>query len=193
MAWPIFKIASEASRTAPVGSIPTRSRHFPRHVVRPWLPLLLCLAGAPLAAQDSTRAAAPPADTSRTSADSAILHRPSATGNMLKSLLVPGWGQLSLGRELTALIFIAGEAGTATMVVQSQRDLNRAREAGDSALMDKYHQKREDWLVYMGINHVLSALEAYVSAKLWDFPPDLDLRAGPEGISAGASIPIRIR
>jgi hypothetical protein len=155
--------------------------------------LLLCLAAAPLSAQDSTRAAAPPVDTSGTSADSAILHRPSATGNMLKSLLVPGWGQLSLGRELTALIFIAGEAGTATMVVKSQRDLNRARDAGETALKDTYHQKREDWLVYMGINHVLSALEAYVSAKLWDFPPDLDLRAGPEGISAGASIPIRIR
>ncbi len=112
---------------------------------------------------------------------------------MLKSLVVPGWGQLSLGRELTALLFIAGEAGTATMVVKSQHDLNRARNAGDEVLIDQYTRKREDWLVYMGINHVLSALEAYVSAKLWDFPAELDLKAFPGGLSAGASIPLHLR
>lgn len=163
-------------------------------MLRAWFAaLLLFLTAIPLAAQDTTAAAPPAADSTGRSPDTAVLHRPSATGNMLKSLLVPGWGQLSLGRELTALVFIAGEAGTVTMVVKSQRDLDRARAAGDQTLIDQYHQKREDWLVYMGINHVLSALEAYVSAKLWDFPPDLDLRAGPGGLTAGASIPIRIR
>jgi hypothetical protein len=163
-------------------------------MLRAWFAAsLLFLAAIPLAAQDTTAAAPPAADSAGRSPDTAIPHRPSATGNMLKSLLVPGWGQLSLGRELTALVFIAGEAGTVTMVVKSQRDLDRARAAGDQTLIDQYHQKREDWLVYMGINHVLSALEAYVSAKLWDFPPDLDLRAGPGGMTAGASIPIRIR
>jgi hypothetical protein len=106
--------------------------------------------------------------------------------------VVPGWGQLSLGRELTALVFIAGEAGTLTMVIKSQKDLNRARDAGDVELIDKYTKKREDWLVYMGINHVLSALEAYVSAKLWDFPGDLDLQVAPGGIGAAARIPVRI-
>lgn len=163
-------------------------------MLRAWFAAsLLLLPAIPLLAQDTTAAAPPAADSTGRVADPAGLHRPSATGNMLKSLLVPGWGQLSLGRELTALVFIAGEAGTVTMVIKSQRDLDRARAVGDQALIDRYHQKREDWLVYMGINHVLSALEAYVSAKLWDFPPDLDLRAGPGGMTAGASIPIRIR
>lgn len=157
-----------------------------------WLCAIVLLAGASgLAAQDS--AAATPADSGRVAPDSVSRHKPSATGNMLKSLVLPGWGQLSLGRELTALVFIAGEAGTATMVVTSYRDLKRAREAGDQVLIDQYQRKREDWLVYMGINHVLSALEAYVSAKLWDFPPDLALEAGPRGFSAGATIPFRIR
>lgn len=152
----------------------------------------LMLAVAPVGAQDST-AARPPADTTHLATPDAVgLHKPSATGNMLKSLVLPGWGQLSLGREVTALVFIAGEAGTLTMVIKSQKDLNRARDAGDTELIDKYTQKREDWLVYMGINHVLSALEAYVSAKLWDFPGDLDLQVAPGGIGATARIPIQI-
>ncbi len=30
----------------------------------------------------------------------------------------------------------------------------------------------DDWLVILGFNHLMSGLEAYVSAHLWDFPPD---------------------
>lgn len=152
----------------------------------------LVLTAASLRAQDST-VAAPVADTVQLAAPDAVVgHKPSATANMLKSLVVPGWGQLSLGRELTALVFIAGEAGTLTMVIKSQKDLNRARDAGDTELIDQYTRKREDWLVYMGINHVLSALEAYVSAKLWDFPGDLDLQVAPGSVGAAARIPIHI-
>lgn len=151
----------------------------------------LMLSVAPARAQDST-VARPAPDSAQLPAPELAVHKPSATGNMLKSLVVPGWGQLSLGRELTALVFIAGEAGTLTMVIKSQKDLNRARDAADSVLIDQYSKKREDWLVYMGINHVLSALEAYVSAKLWDFPGDLDLQVTPGGIGAAARIPVHI-
>jgi hypothetical protein len=155
-----------------------------------WAALLIVASAAPMAAQDS--AAVIPRDTVPPLAQASARKKPSATGAMLKSLVLPGWGQLSLGRELTALVFIAGEAGTGTMVVRSQRDLNRARDLADEALIDQYTQKREDWIVYMGINHVLSALEAYVSAKLWDFPPDLSLDVGPGRIGAGASLRFRI-
>jgi glucose/arabinose dehydrogenase len=151
----------------------------------------LMLAATAACAQDSTTAVPAAADTVQpAAAEVPAGQKPSATGNMLKSLVVPGWGQLSLGRELTALVFIAGEAGTLTMVIKSQKDLDRARDAGDAELIDQYTRKREDWLVYMGINHVLSALEAYVSAKLWDFPGDLDLQVTPGGVGAAVRIPL---
>jgi hypothetical protein len=119
---------------------------------------------------------------------------PSPTGALLKSLMLPGLGQLSLGRELTAGVFIAIEAGTLAMVVKSQRDLNAANELGDQVAIDDAKRKREDWLVLMGLNHALSALEAYISAHFWDFPADLDLRAVPGGgFSAGATVPFRLR
>jgi hypothetical protein len=79
------------------------------------------------------------------------------------------------------------------MVIKTQREINRAEAAGDLATVEDKKRTREDWLVYMGINHVASALEAYVSAHLWDFPGELELRAAPGRFSASASIPLRIR
>ena len=162
--------------------------------------LALCTAGAGRsAAQDSTAArtdsAAPIPDSlaSAVPADSASRRGPSPTGALLKSLIVPGLGQITMGRKLTAAVFLAFEGATLGMVIKTQRDINRAEAAGDLATVEDKKRKREDWLVYMGINHVASALEAYVSAHLWDFPGELELRAAPGGFSASASIPLRIR
>ena len=188
MARPIFKIVMETPRAAPVGSIPTRSRHFTTALL-----VALAVAGTAsgVIAQDSIPA---PADTVRPdSAVAAARRGPSPTGALLKSLLVPGLGQLSLGRELTAAVFVAFEGTALTMVIRTQRDIDRAEAAGDSALAQSRRRRREDWLVYMGVNHVASALEAYVSANLWDFPGELQVRVVPGSVGASASIPVRFR
>ena len=191
VARPIFKIVMETPWAAPVGSIPTRSRHF---FARLLLAAALAVAARPLAAQDSV---ATPADTLRADsvrADTVRRRGPSPTGALLKSLIVPGLGQITLGRELTAAVFVAFEGTAHAMVLKAQRDVDRAEAAGDLALAESRKRRREDWLVYMGINHVASALEAYVSANLWDFPGELQIRAAPGGgVGASASIPIRIR
>ena len=44
----------------------------------------------------------------------------------------------------------------------------------------------------LGFNHLMSALEAYVAAHLWDFPGDLQIRAGPGQVGGGVSVPVRI-
>jgi hypothetical protein len=126
-------------------------------------------------------------------ADTTALRRPSPTGALLKSLILPGLGQITLGRKLTAVVFLAAEGATLGMVIKTQRDIDRAEAAGDLATVEDKKRTREDWLVYMGINHVASALEAYVSAHLWDFPGELQLRAAPGGFAATASVPVRFR
>ncbi len=184
----------ETPPAAPVGSIPTRSRHFRLVLVL----LALAASGATRAeAQDSAlvrpdsagAALVAAADT----ADSTARRGPSPTGALLKSLIVPGLGQITLGRKLTAVVFLAFEGATLGMVIKTQREINRAEAAGDLATVADKKRTREDWLVYMGINHVASALEAYVSAHLWDFPGELQIRAAPGGLSAAASIPLRVR
>jgi hypothetical protein len=224
----------EAPLVAPVGSIPTRSRHpLPavklhrtaepllqptehlillaaclgrRRVVA--LALLVGLAAAPsapLAAQDSLgvpradTAAAAPADTARTQPDTTVRRPPtSPTGAMLRSIVLPGWGQFHLGRKLTGGLFVAFEGVTLGMVLTKQsqlRALERAAAEGaedTEAIQDK-RQEREDWIVLMAFNHLLSGLEAYVSGHLWDFPGDLRLQALPGGVGGSVTLPIRIR
>lgn len=199
VARPVFKTASEAPRASLVGSIPTRSRHLSL------LAVLALLAGfaPPVHAQDPvpepSDSAAPDsipavAPAPAAVADTSVPSGPSPTGALLKSLVLPGLGQITMGREVTAGVFIAIEAGTLAMVLKSQRDLDAANELGDEAAIDAAKRKREDWLVLMGFNHALSALEAYISAHLWDFPADLELRATPGGgFSAGATVPFRLR
>ncbi len=158
-----------------------------------------------LAAQDSAAVARPdsaaviPADSLAALADPGAVdssRAPSPTGAMIKSLLIPGLGQITLGRKLTAAVFVAFEGAALAMVIKSQRELNDAREASggeETPLVTEKIRKREDWLVLMGVNHVLSGIEAYVSAHLWDFPGDLQIQAVPGGVRAAASLPLRIR
>jgi hypothetical protein len=167
------------------------------------------LASAPLAAQDSTGvrpirpdsllAPAPDSASSTVAGptaaiDSALLIRPpvSAMGAFWRSLLIPGWGQAKLGRKTAGAFFLAAEGVTLGMVLTTSSQLNYL-EATNSGSVDSKKQQHEDWLVLLGLNHLLAAMEAYVSAHLWDFPGDLSIQAAPHGGVAGAvSMPVRL-
>ena len=207
MVWPVFKTATETPTVAPVGSIPTRSRHLSQAPIRSiaWLALGLgALLAAPIraAAQDSTAAApdsavvtpgdsAPVALRPATAADSLAL-RTSPMGAFWRSFLLPGWGQARVGRKLTAGIFLAWEGTTLAMSLKTRHELAYLRRTGSGRAEDK-RREHEDWLVLLGFNHLLAGLEAYVSGHLTDFPPDLRLQAMPGGLGASISIPFRVR
>ena len=192
---------------APVGSIPTRSRHLSLVTLRPatWLVFGLgALLAAPvrLAAQDSTAAirdsaAAAPGDSAAlasrpaTAADSLAL-RTSPMAAFWRSFLLPGWGQARVGRKLTAGIFIAWEGTTLAMSLKTRHELAYLRRT-NSVRADDKRREHEDWLVLLGFNHLFAGLEAYVSGHLTDFPPDLQLQAVPGGVGASISIPFRVR
>ncbi len=176
--------------------------------------LLLCglASAAPAAAQDSTgvpmpapdalQAPAPGADSAastgaapRYAVDSVPIIRPplSPMGAFWRSLLIPGWGQAKLGRKTAGAFFLAAEGLTLGMVLTTSSQLNYLEET-NSGSVDSKQQQYEDWLVLLGLNHLLAAMEAYVSAHLWDFPGDLSIQAAPHGGVAGAvSVPVRLR
>ena len=162
------------------------------------LPLIGLAAGlmaGPLRAQDSTavepdtaRAAAPAA----TAAVSELGRLPVAPGAALwRSLLLPGWGQALLGRKLAAGLFLGAEGLTLGMVVKTARERAYFRQTG-SARAEAKIQEQQDWLVLMAFNHLLSGLDAFVSAHLADFPRDLRIRAVPGGLGASFSATFRI-
>jgi hypothetical protein len=167
---------------------------------------LLVLSAPALHAQQDTLPARPPVqavDTPVVRVDTAAARRPgrpdsvrprppiSPGGAFLRSLLIPGWGQSALGRDLAGGLFVAFEGVAITMAWKSdwQRDFAIQRGQGIEAPT----QEREDWLVLLAFNHLFSAAEAYVAAHLWDFPGGLKVRAAPApggGTVVGASLPL---
>lgn len=151
--------------------------------------------GSPLAAQVPDTTAHPVA------ADSIPAPRPVALdsaaptppitpmGAFFRSLMVPGWGQATLGRKVTGGIMVAWEGVTLGMTLKTSHEL-AYYENTHSPLIAAKEQERQDWLVLLVFNHLFSGLEAYVSAHLWDFPPDLHIQALPHGVGASVSIPL---
>ena len=167
--------------------------------------LVMGLLAGPLAAQDSTQAkpavadslVAPAApDTLRPPAqgpDSVPVIRPPITpmGAFWRSLLIPGWGQARLGRRTAGALFLGFEGVALGMTISTSNQLTYLKET-NSARVDSKSAQHEDWLVLLGLNHLLAAMEAYVSAHLWDFPGDLTIQAAPGGVAGSMSVPVRL-
>ena len=168
--------------------------------MRGWL-LVLAFAAAPLAAQNPPAAPQPaPPDTAaaqdtsarrQTRGDSVRPVPPITPGGaFLRSLILPGWGQARLNRNVTGGLFLLWEGVCATMVWKAEWQLNYARERGK--FVASHTQEREDWIVLLVFNHLLAGAEAYVSANLYDFPAALKIKPLPGGrTGVGVSVPLR--
>jgi len=111
-------------------------------------------------------------------------------GAFLRSLALPGWGQARLGRNVTGGLFLLFEGMAGAMVWKANWQLEWARTR--SKFVDAHRQEREDWIVLLVFNHLLSGAEAYVSALLYDFPVALQVQRLPGGgAGVGVSIPLR--
>ncbi len=111
------------------------------------------------------------------------------TGAFLRSLLIPGWGQSRLGRNVTGGLFLGFEGLAAAMVWKTywQLDIARLRNRNVAS----HTQEREDWIVLLAFNHLFAGAEAYVSAHLYDFPAARKVRVLPDGrTGVGIELPL---
>jgi hypothetical protein len=138
-------------------------------------------------------------DSLSTAADSILRHRakgdsvrpqpPISPGTaFLRSLLLPGWGQAALGRNVTGGVFLTFEGIAVTMVWKSSWQLDYARTR--QKYVNSHSQEKQDWIVLLVFNHLMAGAEAYVSAHLWDFPAALKMQALPGG-RAGVGVSVR--
>ena len=111
-------------------------------------------------------------------------------GAFVRSLILPGWGQARLGRNVTGGLFVLFEGMAGAMVWKATWQLEWARTR--DKFVDSHRQEREDWIVLLVFNHLMAAAEAYVSALLYDYPVALQARALPGGRTAvGVTFPLR--
>jgi len=110
-------------------------------------------------------------------------------GAFVRSLVLPGWGQARLNRNVTGGLFLLWEGVCATMVWKTEWQLNYARARGK--FVASHVQEREDWIVLLVFNHLFAGAEAYVSAHLYDFPASLKVRSLPGG-ATGVGVEVQL-
>jgi hypothetical protein len=116
--------------------------------------------------------------------------RPPPLQYFFRSFLIPGWGQASLDRKLTGGLMIAFEGVALGMALKAHHEIDYLERTG-SGRAEAKREERQDWLVLVVFNHLLSGLEAFVSANLYDFPGDLNARVLPGGRTGfGLSVPL---
>ena len=179
------------------------------------LPLALAAFARPAQAQvnDSLRlrdrqrplvADTTPADSSRearrrarqAAADTAGLphYRISPRSAFLRSLVLPGWGQSSIGAPGRGAVYFALESGSLWMVYKSGQKLQEAKELervmrADGrlepertlGLVKARRNEREDWITLSVFWLFFSGADAYVAAHLRDFDAHLGVGPAPAG------------
>jgi hypothetical protein len=102
---------------------------------------------------------------------------------MLRSLVLPGWGQSVLDRRVTGAVFVFWEGITLGMTLKSAHQLTYLRRVNDpdAEIIESKKNEIQDWAVLLVFNHLMSAAEAFVAANLWDFPKEVALRPLPHG------------
>jgi hypothetical protein len=187
-----------------------------RRIAAVTLPLALAAVARPAQAQvnDSLRlgerrqrplvADTTPADSVRAArrrarqaaADTAGLphYRISPRSAFLRSLVLPGWGQSSIGAPGRGAVYFALESGSLWMVyksgqkLQEARELERVRHADGTlapeatlGLVKARRNEREDWITLSVFWFFFSGADAYVAAHLRDFDTHVEVQPGPVG------------
>ena len=104
-----------------------------------------------------------------------------------RSLVIPGWGQAALGRDVAGAVLASWEGVTMMMTLKARQELHYVEQSGSGNVQAK-RQQAQDWLILWIFNHLFAGAEAFVSAHLQDFPKELRMQALPGGI--GVSIPL---
>lgn len=120
----------------------------------------------------------------------------------LRSLVLPGWGQSSIGAPGRGAVYFALESGSLWMVYKSDQKLQEARrlerarhEDGTlpleqtSGLVRARRNEREDWITLSVFWFFFSGADAFVAAHLRDFDTHVDVQPGPTG---GAQVMVNI-
>jgi hypothetical protein len=97
---------------------------------------------------------------------------------LLRSALLPGWGQLCNHKPYKAVFFAATSVGLLAAAVAEQRALNTVqnpREHEDRAA------RRNTRILFFALSVTFAALDAYVDAHLANFDAELTSEIRPDG------------
>ncbi|HEX6747875.1 MAG TPA: DUF5683 domain-containing protein [Longimicrobium sp.] len=129
-------------------------------------------------------------------------YRISPRDAFFRSLILPGWGQSSIGAPGRGAVYFALESGSLWMVYKSNQKLQEARELEatqhEAGILDPERtlplvrarrNEREDWITLSVFWFFFSGADAFVSAYLRDFDRHVGVAPAPTG---GAQLQVSV-
>ena len=156
----------------------------------PAILLLLTALAPPLLGQEPQPREGAEGVTSRTAVRDSV-PPVSPFGSLVRSLVIPGWGQTAVGQPSRGAIYFVAASTSLFMAFKSQGKLSAAKRADppDESLIDSRNRQRENWIVLYGFVAFISALDAWVSTHFWDFEPEV---TAPEDGTIGVTLSYRV-
>ncbi|MBN2354971.1 hypothetical protein JXO59_02600 [candidate division KSB1 bacterium] len=111
--------------------------------------------------------------------DSIRIEKKSPTGAMLRSMVLPGWGQFYNNKPWKALLVAGSEIGLTVNIVLQNQWAQDAKTANDRAF---YVNNRNLAIWYLAALILYSMADAYVDAHLFDFDESPNLSISPTTI-----------
>lgn len=97
---------------------------------------------------------------------------------LIRSAILPGWGQLYNGKHYKALLFAGAGATLFSMAAAEQRALGDARSPQEH---EDRVARRNSRILFFALSTTLASIDAYVDAHLARFADRWDVHSGPDG------------
>lgn len=114
--------------------------------------------------------------------------RPSPTGAALRSLFIPGWGQMYARQPLKAVIYAGLEQGFIYGIYRQDKLYRYYSARGDESTANVYRNDRNRLGWYLTATLIVSVMDAYVDAHLYGFDVSDELAGSNEKHDSGNRI-----
>ncbi len=149
--------------------------------------------------------AAAPRDTAAAAAGD-TLRMVSPTGAMLRSALLPGWGQLYTGHPIKAVVAVGSAGWVLSSLLDSGRQVRDLVDQRDGATdpavreqlaseIETWRNRRRTWIYWTAVTWLFWVTDAFVDAHLYHFDeiePDFEATVGPTAGSPGLRLQLTL-
>lgn len=98
-----------------------------------------------------------------------LIVKKNPTGALLRSFVLPGWGQFYNDKPIKGLLFGSVELGLLSWLIVEHLASEDARHSGDEHAYEAHSQRRLDLIWYTSAAWLFGMLDAYVDAYLYSF------------------------